>query len=219
MRFADRRAAGQALAEVVCSLNLVSPVVLGLPRGGVPVAAQIAVSLDAPLDVIVARKVGAPDNAECGIAAVAEGLDDPVVTEGAWRAGVGGQEMARLAGLARAEIARQVARYRDGRPLPELRGRDVVVVDDGVATGISAEAALRCVRRSAPRRVVLAVPVCARDSAHRLRLIADEVVAVTFPSDLRAVGFWYDDFTQTRDDEVIDLLARQRLVVGWAPPT
>jgi putative phosphoribosyl transferase len=203
MRFRDRRDAGAQLADAVAALELADPVILALPRGGVPVAAEIAKRLGASLDVLVARKVGAPNHPELGIGAVAEGgvtvrLDD-----------VGGRFDA-LADEARMELDRRVQRYRGDRPLPSLAGRDVVVVDDGLATGVTAEAALRSVRAGRPRRVVLAVPVGAPDTVARLRHedLADEVACVLEPPDLIAVGRWYDDFDQTSDDEVLAIVGR-----------
>jgi putative phosphoribosyl transferase len=210
MPFRDRAEAGRRLAERLGDLALRSPVVLALPRGGVPVGAEVAAALGAPLEVLVARKVGAPGQEELGIGAVAEGLDEPVVTDAADQLGVGRDELRGLAERARAELQRRVALYRGGRPLPALAGRDAVVVDDGLATGATAEAALRAVRRHGPGRTVLAAPVCARDTAARLAALADDVVCVEAPPRFRAVGDWYDRFDQTTDDEVLALLAAAR---------
>lgn len=208
MRFADRSEAGRILAEEVAALGLDDPIVLALPRGGVPVAEQVAKRLGCPVDVVVARKVGAPGHPEFGIGAIAEG--GTVVADAAsLRAlGIAPQRFDDLAAAEREELDRRVLRYRSGRPLPELRDRDVVVVDDGLATGVTAEATLRDLRASAPRRLVLAVPVCAGDTAERLRDVADEVVCAYMPVELRAVGQWYDRFDQTTDEEVIAVLDR-----------
>jgi putative phosphoribosyl transferase len=208
MRFRDRADAGRQLAGRLADHPLEDPVVLALPRGGVPVAFEVARGLGAPLEVFVARKVGAPGRPELGIGAVAEGGGDPVVTSTARMLGVGGERLERLVEAERAELHRRVERYRGERPLPDVDDRDVVLVDDGLATGVTAEAALRALRDRGPRRLVLAVPVCAPDTARRLRAVADAVVCVRSPGDFGAVGYWYDDFSQTSDAEVVDLLER-----------
>jgi putative phosphoribosyl transferase len=209
-RFVDRADAGRRLGELLVRHDLVAPVVLALPRGGVPVAFEIADRLGAPLDVLVSRKVGAPGHEEFGVGAVAEGgvrIADPVSLR-ALR--IDADEFEHLADRAVAELDRRVTAYRGARALPELAGRDVVVVDDGVATGVTAEAAIVAVRRLGACRVVLAAPVCAADTAVRLGALADEVVSVSMPDDLRSVGSWYDRFDQTPDRDVVDLLDRAR---------
>jgi predicted phosphoribosyltransferase len=210
MRFADRAEAGRSLAEHVARCGLVDPVVLGLPRGGIVVAAEVASALGAPLDVLVVRKVGAPGRRELGIGAVAEGGGVVVDDTALHLLGVDRATFDVIAAEERAELDRRVERYRGGRPLPSLTDRDVVVVDDGLATGVTAEAALRAVRRLEPRRLVLAAPVAAVDTAERLRALADDVVCVHIPGRFRAVGEWYDRFDQTTDDEVVAALAAGR---------
>jgi putative phosphoribosyl transferase len=209
MRFYDRTDAGQRLARVLAAMDLHRPVVLALPRGGVPVGAEIAEALRAPLDVFVARKIGAPGRREYGIGAIAEG-GEPLFDRWAVRAmGIPDAELAELAAEERDELDRRVRLYRGGRPLPALRGRSVVLVDDGLATGVTAEAALLALqdRDRGIADLLLAIPVCARDSAARLGSLA-EVVCLYCPEDFRAVGLWYDEFGQTSDDEVLELLAR-----------
>lgn len=205
MRFRDRRDAGRQLAEAVRDLDLDRPVLLALPRGGVPLAAEIGAVLDVPVEVFVARKVGAPGHPEYGIGAVAEGTDRLLLTEAAQRFHLSDDELRAMAEAEHREVDRRIQRYRGGRALPDLRDRDVVVVDDGLATGVTAEAALRSLTDHGPRRLVLAVPVCAADSADRLGGIA-EVVCLHRPDQFRAVGLWYDDFGQVSDDEVLELL-------------
>ena len=210
MRFRDRTHAGRRLAEQVASLVLPRPVVLALPRGGVPVAAEVARALDAPFDVFVARKVGAPGNPEYGIGAVAEG-DGVVANHDALRnLGLSVDDWAALVAAERAELARRVERYRGGRSLPDIAGRDVVLVDDGLATGVTAEAALVALHALRPDRLVLAVPACARATATRLAAVADDVVCAATPDPFYAVGQSYEHFEQVDDGEVLALLRTAR---------
>jgi putative phosphoribosyl transferase len=206
--FADRVEAGRALAREVARLDLADPVVLALPRGGVPVAVEVADALDCPLDVLVVRKVGAPGHEEFGLGAVGEGgalwLDDDVLR----RLRVSRDSLAPTIERERAELDRRVARYRGGRPGVDVAGRDVVIVDDGVATGGTAHAAIEVVRSRGARTVVLAVPVGAPESIGDLERVADEVVCVLAPPSFMAVGAWYEDFHQVSDDEVVRTLGR-----------
>lgn len=207
VRFGDRADAGRRLADRLTAQALGHPLVLALPRGGVPVAVPVAIALGAPLTVFVARKVGAPGRPELGVAAITEGSDHVVVTSAVRDLGIEPEALRSLVSAERVELARRVDRYRGGRPLPALGERDVVLVDDGLATGVTAEAALLALRRLGARRLVLAVPVGAPDTVDRLGGIADDVVCLVTPRHFGAVGGWYDDFTQTTDDEVLALLA------------
>lgn len=207
VRFHDRHDAGRRLAPLVAELGLVRPVVLALPRGGVPVAFEVARRLQAPLDVFVARKIGAPQQPELGIGAVAE-AGGIVVDEVAVRAlGITATMLDDLAARATEELVRRVREYRGERLLPVLTDRHVVLVDDGIATGVMAEAALRALRQSGPARLVLAVPIGPPDTVARLGAVADEVVSVVTTERLLSVGHWYEDFTQTTDAEVHRLIA------------
>jgi len=206
-RFADRRAAGHELGVRLRSLGLEDPVVFGLARGGVPVAYEVAQALGAPLDVLVVRKIGAPGNPELGIGAIAEGDVRVLNSEAVHRMLVSVDELDAAIARARAEVKARVERYRGGRPPLEVRGRTAIVVDDGLATGGTARAALRAVRAQGPRRLVLAVPVGAPETVQALRDEADQVVCVLQPETMWAVGLWYKHFEQTADAEIAELLA------------
>jgi putative phosphoribosyl transferase len=212
MRFRDRAEAGARLAEAVRERRLTDPLVLGLPRGGIPVAFAVAAILHAPLDVFVARKIGAPGDPELGIGAIAEGdviVADPLAVQ---ILGISSATFDELAERERRELQRRVERYRGSRPMAAVTGRTVVLVDDGLATGVTAEAALRALREQDPTSLVLASPACADDTVERLSALADDVVCVLRRADFYAVGQWYERFDQTTDDEVVELLARSRAV-------
>jgi putative phosphoribosyl transferase len=206
-RFADRRDAGRRLAEPVKALGLHDPLVIALPRGGVPVAAEVAPVLRAPLDVLIVRKLGVPGQPELALGALAEGGAEVIDERLALDRQVTPEVLDRLRAEARTEIERRVWTYRGGAPLRDPRGHDVVLVDDGLATGRTAEAAVADLRRAGASRVVLAAPVASPDTARALERQADQVVTVLRPRDMRAVGLWYRDFTQTTDDEVVEALA------------
>lgn len=208
MPFRNRHDAGRQLAHVLERFRPDHPVVLALPRGGVPVAFEVAEALDAPLEVALVRKIGAPDAPELAVGAVVDG-DPPEVVRNK-----DVEEMYDVSSdyieseVARQmhEIERQRRLYRGDRPPAKLQGRTVIVVDDGIATGATTRAVLRAVRAARPRRVVLAAPVAAWDTAQALKAEADEVVIVETPPFFRAVGLHYDDFSQTSDGEVVRLL-------------
>lgn len=206
MRFHDRTDAGGRLAERLRALDLHDPIVLALPRGGVPVGFEVAMALGAPLEVFVARKVGAPGHPEYGIGAIAEEYGVVANAEALRVLGIHQKEWERLVAAERQELDRRVDHYRHGRALPDLSDRDVVLVDDGLATGVTAEASLRALRPLAPRRLVLAAPAAAPETIDRLSAIADDVVFVIAPPQFQAVGQWYERFDQTSDDEVLALL-------------
>ncbi len=210
-RFADRREAGRALAaRLAAYAGRSDVVVLGLPRGGVPVAAEVARAIAAPLDALLVRKLGAPGQPELAIGAIAE--DGVVlVNEDVLHAlGLGQEVVDHAIPAERVELERRLGAYRSGRPAVAVADRTAIVVDDGLATGASMEAACRVLAARGAARVVVAVPVAAREACDRLRAVTDEVIAVVTPSPFYAVGAWYDDFAQTEDDEVIHLLANGR---------
>jgi len=205
--FRDRRDAGRRLADELARMDLDRPVIVALPRGGVPVAYEVAAALGAPLDVLAVRKIGAPGQPEYGVGAVAEddiGVLDP---RAAGSVGLEGDVLDAAIARESAELRRRVAAYRDGRPPVPLQGRTAVVVDDGVATGLTDLAAVRAVRKRGAARVVVAVPVGAPPSLAMLRDEADDVVCLYAPDDLGGVGRWYDDFSQVPDEVVVRLLA------------
>lgn len=205
--FADRHDAGRRLAALLADFRRENPVVVGIPRGGVPVAAEVARALEAPLDLVVVRKVGAPGNAEFAIGAVAEGDVEVIDDETARALGLGAGELEAVVERARRELAERLARYEGKRPHLAVAGRTVLLVDDGLATGRTAQAAARSLRERGAARVILAVPVAARQSAQELRASVDEVVCVEMPEHLWAIGLMYEDFSPTSDEEVAALLA------------
>lgn len=205
-RFLDRQEAGRALARRLSTLTLPAPVVvLALPRGGVPVAAEVARVLGAPLDLILVRKIGAPWEHELAIAAVVDVGQPEIVVDEQIRA-YGGVEMSSIEAQASKEwreIERRRDVYRRGRPPVPLEGATAIVVDDGIATGTTVRAALRAVRRRHPARLILAVPVAPRETVQALQDEVDQIVCLEQPHPFHAIGLHYDDFHQLDDDEVI----------------
>jgi putative phosphoribosyl transferase len=210
IRFVDRHDAGRRLAALLEPLRHEQPVVAGLPRGGVPVAAEVARALGAPLDVVVVRKIGAPQNSEYAIGAVAEGGVHVLGRRVGRAADLSGSELDALIARAEHQLEERVRRYRGSREPIALDGRTVIVVDDGLATGRSALAAVDSLRKRGAARVILAAPVASREAASMLAAAADELVCVEIPPDLWAVGAWYADFRPTTDEEVAALLAENR---------
>jgi predicted phosphoribosyltransferase len=204
--FADRRDAGRQLARRLIALDDESPVVVALPRGGVPVAVEVAEALDAPLEILAVRKLGTPHNPEYGIGAVAEDGTCVIDPEAIAVLRIHNGELNAIIANEEAELVRQVEAYRGERQPLELKGRTVIVVDDGVATGVTDTAALRAVRHQNPLRVILAIPVCSPDSLARLRAEADEVVCPQTPRYLRSVSQHYRNFAQVPDEDVIEAL-------------
>jgi putative phosphoribosyl transferase len=205
----NRTEAGQLLAKKLTAYaNRSDVLVLGLPRGGVPVAFEIATAINAPLDICIVRKLGVPGHEELAMGAIAMGgvmvLNEEVVRG----AKIAQPIIERVAAREKRELARRDRLYRGDRPFPELHGRTVILVDDGIATGSTLQAAIAIVERQQPKSIVVAVPVAPQSTCDELKGQVDEVVCLMMPEPLRAIGLWYDDFLPTTDAEVQDLLAR-----------
>ena len=210
--FRDRVDGGRALGKALLKhRDWQDPVVLALPRGGVPVASEVARELDAPLDILVVRKIGHPRHEEFAIGALASGGVLVMNSQGdSFLGGASRSEVERIVQREQAELERREKLYRGDDPALPVEGREVILVDDGLATGATMRAAVQAVRQLGPARVTVAVPVGARESCDALEAVADDVVCVRTPEPFQAVGAWYSNFPQTSDDEVRALLARAR---------
>ena len=211
VRFRNRRDAGRRLAaELGGYANRADVIVLALPRGGVPVGYEVASELGAPLDVFIVRKLGLPWHEELAMGAIASGgvrvLDRDLIRV----ARVSESDLERVTAAERAELDRRERQYRGAEPFPDIRGKTVILVDDGLATGSTMRAGVAALREEGPARIVVAVPVAAPETCDAFRDIADEIICAETPEPFHAVGLWYEDFSQTTDDEVHDLLDRSR---------
>ncbi len=209
MLLKDRRFAGQLLAqELVAYANRSDVVVLGLPRGGVPVAFEVAKALNAPLDVLVVRKLGVPDQEELAMGAIASGgvriLNKHIIS----LVNISDEVIARVAVQEERELERREQLYRGNRPFPNLRGRTVILVDDGLATGATMWAATVAVQKQQPSAIVIAVPVAAAETCEQLEPEVNQIACVSKPSPFYSVGLWYENFPQTTDEEVRELLIK-----------
>ncbi|HET7620860.1 MAG TPA: phosphoribosyltransferase [Gemmatimonadaceae bacterium] len=207
-RFRDRVDAGRVLARALEDYKgKPNVLVLALPRGGVPVAFEVARALGAPLDVFVVRKLGMPGHEEYAIGAIASG-GVRIINEEAIRSfAVTDAEIDAVTAEEQMELERRERRYRDGRPAPDVAGKTVILVDDGLATGSTMRAAVEALREEGPARLVVAVPTAAPETCQEIASLVDEMVCAMTPEPFYAVGLWYDDFGQTTDEEVHDLLA------------
>jgi predicted phosphoribosyltransferase len=209
MLFRHRSGAGRLLADKLASYaNRADVIVLALPRGGVPVAYEVAQVLHAPLDVFLVRKLGMPGQEELAMGAIASGGTRVINEEVVNTLQIPEEVIDTVSVEEKRELTRRETDYRGGRPPPDVRGRTVILVDDGLATGSTMRAAVAALRQQGPARIVVAVPVGAPDTCAELEREADEVVCAQMPQPFYAVGVWYEDFTQTSDEEVRDLLAR-----------
>ena len=213
MLFFDRVEAGRRLgSELMRRLPRIrdeDPLVLAIPRGGVPVGYEVARAIDAPLDLFIARKLGAPGHEELGIGAVAPGGTRFLDAEAIRMLGVSDAYIEEVTRKEMAELERRLRRFRGDRPPARIEGRAVVLVDDGLATGVTALASLTALRLQRPRRLVFAAPVCSLEGMQAVARQADDVVCVASPDRFFGVGAWYQDFTQTTDEEVVELLERR----------
>jgi len=208
-RFRDRSEAGRVLARALEAYARRREVlVLGLPRGGVPVAYEVARGLEAPLDVFIVRKLGVPGHEELAMGAVATGGVRVLNAALVGGLGIPADVIAAVTARERQEVARRERLYRGERPPPDVRGRTVILVDDGLATGASMHAAVAALRAQRPAGIVVAVPIAPVESCQALRGEVDDVVCAVTPEPFHAVGLWYEDFEQTTDEEVEALLAR-----------
>ncbi len=207
--FSDRRDAGRQLGVQLGRYKAENPIVLALPRGGVPVGYEVARALGAPFDVYVVRKLGAPRQPELGIGAIAPGgvlvLDNDTIL----MLGITEQEIERIVAEEKVEMERRLHRFRGDKPTPNLRDQTIILVDDGLATGVTAYAAIQALRQTKPCKIVLAVPVCSTQSASALGAEVEDLVCLKPRPDFGAVGVWYKDFEQTSDEEVVRLLKRE----------
>jgi putative phosphoribosyl transferase len=219
LRFDDRRDAGRQLAREIPSRALERPIVIALPRGGVEVGYEVARALDAPLDVWVVRKIGVPWQPELGVGAVAEG-GYTYIAQGMLAAlGLSEGDLAETIDRKRREVDARVRIYRGGRARPNLAGRNVLVVDDGIATGGTVRAAVASIRDQHPSCIVLAVPVAAYETLQELKPEVDDVVCLLSPTAMHAIGLWYRDFEQVTNEEVVQLLERRRQERASSPAT
>ncbi len=218
--FEDRRAAGRALVPALQRFDLDDPIILGLPRGGVPLAYEIALALRAPLDTIVVRKLGVPSQPELAFGAIASGgvrvINDDVLQS---VRGLDDDSIEQIAGREMKELRRREQAYRLDRPYPDLAGKDVVLVDDGLATGATMRAAAEAVRTRSPSSVVVAVPVGSKSAVAGVAAIVDRVICLESPASFYAVGQFYSDFRQTSDDEVRELLHDAWAMLDAPPST
>lgn len=215
MLFKDRVDAGKKLAEKLIGLKPQNLIVLALPRGGVPIGYEIAKKLNAPLDVLVVRKLGLPLNPEFGIGAIApenvKVLDQTAIEY----LGISQHEIKKIENKEKKELNRRIKEYRGMDPLPYVKGKTVILVDDGLATGVSARVAIKSVLKQKPQKLIIAIPVCAFDALEGIRSLVrplkDEVICLSAPYDFSAVGFWYKSFSQVSDLEVVNMLRNNKI--------
>ena len=219
IRYRDRSHAGRALAaRLMAWAGRPDVLVLALPRGGVPVAYEVAHALDAPLDIFLVRKLGLPGHEEFAIGAIATGGVRVLNEELLDHLGLDASDVESLTLRERAELERRERAYRGDRPPPDVRGKTVILVDDGLATGSTMRAAIEALRLEGPAKIIVGVPTAAAETCDELTGLVDEVVCASTPEPFLAVGLWYDDFSQTTDEEVRELLVAARPPVP-APPS
>jgi putative phosphoribosyl transferase len=216
-KFIDRSDAGRKLGERLLVRAFKEPMILALPRGGVPVAEEVARILGGSLDIVVARKIGAPGHEEFGIGALSED-EVPQFNQSIMSYfNVTGTEVSTIVRAETEELRRRIAHYRKGRELPDMRGRTVILIDDGLATGATAAAAGEFLRSLQPKQIIFAAPVCPEDVGAEVREIFDEIICLQRPRNFQAVGLWYEDFRQVDDEEVISILDHHHVSANLLP--
>lgn len=212
MLFRDRNEAGRKLADRLAAYaNYPNAMVLALPRGGVPVAFEVAEALNLPLDIFVVRKLGLPGHEEFAIGAIASGGARVLNQDLIHQLSLSAETIEHIVAREQRELERRERIYRGQRPMLDVRDRTIIIVDDGLATGSSMRAAIAALRQKRPTKLIVAVPVGARETCSELEALADEAVCLETPENFSAVGLWYNDFSQITDEEVIDLLARNQI--------
>ncbi|MBI4037754.1 phosphoribosyltransferase [Candidatus Curtissbacteria bacterium] len=207
MYFKNREEAGKFLGEKLASLSLCDTIVLGLPRGGVVVAKEVAKVLNVPLNVFIVRKLGVPHHRELAMGAIAEEGESILDKETIRSYGLTRQQINRVIMEEEEELRRRIKLYRNGKKLPNLKGKTVILVDDGLATGMSAKVALTSIKKQKPKNIIFAAPICANQSIDQISKLS-KVVCLTIPKDLIAIGSYYDNFRQITDYEVLELLEK-----------
>lgn len=205
--YSDRHHAGKELAKSLKEYAHGDAIVLALPRGGVNIGYELAKALHIPLDVIVARKIGLPENPEFGIGAIGENGARVLDTRVIRLIGIPDDVLKNIIMKEQTELKRRVRLYRKNKPLPNLKNKTVILVDDGLATGVTAKAAIEAIKKQQPKKIIFASPICAYDTAQEFRSLVDEVICLATPLDLMSIGLWYRNFDQVSDEEVLQLLA------------
>lgn len=208
MIFENRQEAGKKLALELLRYREENPIILALPRGGVPIGYEVAKVLHAPLDVLVVRKIGLSGNKEFGVGAIAEGGVKVFDQTSIESLGINTDIVSDTVELEEKELERRVEKYRGGRNLPSMQGKTVILVDDGMATGVTARVAIESVKKLHPQKLIIAAPVCAFEVAENLRLLVNNAVFLFTPYEFSAVGVWYKNFEQVSDEEVVNLLSQ-----------
>lgn len=206
MVFENRSEAGKELAQHLESLKDKNQIVLGIPRGGVEVAVEIARFIKAPLDVIIVRKIGSPFEKELAIGALAEGEVNVLDRESVGRWGISKKELARIVKEETEELKRRIKVYRLGKPLTPLNGKTIILVDDGVATGLTVKAAIESTKKLNPQKIIFATPVCSTEAAEELKKLVDDFISLVEPFKLSSIGSFYQDFSPVPDEQVLKLL-------------
>lgn len=209
MLFEDRKDAGQKLARKLIKHKEEKPIILSLPRGGVPVGYELAKHLNTNLNVIVSRKLGAPTKPEFGIGAISENNSKVIDNDSIKILNISEKELKEVIEKEQKELKRRVKLYRNGKRL-QLKDRVVILVDDGLATGVTSKAAIKAVKKLNPKKIIFAVPVCAFDTSEKFKKRVDEFVCLAIPCEFISVGSWYKHFSQTKDDEVVRLLKKNK---------